>query len=263
MNILILKLALAPIIIGSASLAGRKWGPAVSGWIVGLPLTSGPVAFILAVSHDTTFAFGAIRGTLSGGFSLIAFCLTYAWLARKFNWVVTALGSMLVFTGMTALLQNIDLPLIPLFFAIVFVILFGLLLMPIQAEFEPSQSTPSRWDIPARVLVGTGFILLLTGIAPYIGPRLTGLLTTIPLYAGILTIFAHRQHGHAGANSVLRGLILGLFSFAGFYLVLGLLIQNTSLAVSFGASILSALIVQGLTLLILQKAHQQNQLQDV
>jgi hypothetical protein len=257
MNILILKLVLAPVIIGSASLAGRKWGPAVSGWIVGLPLTSGPVAFILAISHDKAFAFGAIRGTLSGGFSLIAFCLTYAWLARKFNWVVTAFASMLVFSAMTALLQNIDLPFIPLFFAIILVIFMGLGLMPKQDELGINESTPGAWDIPARILVGTGFILLMTGIAPYIGPRLTGLLTTIPLYAGILTIFAHRHHGDAGANSVLRGLILGLFSFAGFYIVLGLLIQNTSLIVSFGAAIFSALSVQGITLLILQKSHPQ------
>ena len=255
MNILLLKLVLAPVIIGSASLAGRKWGPAVSGWIVGLPLTSGPVAFILALSHDTVFAFGAIRGTLSGGFSLIAFCLTYAWLARRFNWIITAFGSILVFAGMTTLLQNIDLPFIPLFFAIVLVILIGLWLMPRQVEVELSQSTLNQWDIPARILVGTGFILLMTGIAPYIGPRLTGLLTTIPLYAGILTIFAHRHHGHAGANSVLHGLILGLFAFAGFYIVLGLLIQNASLALSFSTATLSALIVQGATLLIIQRSN--------
>src|SRR5258707_12805186 len=151
---MILKLVLAPIIIGSASLAGRKWGPAVSGWVVGLPLTSGPVAFILAISHDTTFAFGAIRGTLSGGFSLIAFCLTYAWLARKFNWVITALGSLLVFAGMTAILQNMDMPFIPLFFAIVLVILIGLSVMPNQDELELIQSAPSQCDIPARILRG-------------------------------------------------------------------------------------------------------------
>jgi hypothetical protein len=259
MNILILKLVLAPIIIGSASLAGRKWGPAVSGWVVGLPLTSGPVAFILAISHDTAFAFGAIRGTLSGGFSLIAFCLTYAWLAKKFKWVITAFGSILVFAGMTTLLQNIDIPFIPLFFTIILLIFIGLWLMPKQVELEESLSIPSKWDIPARILVGTGFILLITGIAPYIGPRLTGLLTTIPLFAGILTIFAHRHYGHAGANSVLRGLIFGLFSFTGFYLVLGLLIQNTSLFISFGAATVSALLVQGVTLLIIQRSPRQNQ----
>ena len=85
MNILVLKLILAPVIIGSASLAGRKWGPAVSGWIVGMPLTSGPVIFFVALSHDATFAYNASLGTLSGGFSLVAFCLVYAWLALRFN----------------------------------------------------------------------------------------------------------------------------------------------------------------------------------
>ncbi len=81
MNIFILKLFLAPVILGGASLAGRRWGPAVSGWLVGLPLTSGPVIFFLALSHGATFAASAISGTLSGGFSLVAFCLVYAWLA--------------------------------------------------------------------------------------------------------------------------------------------------------------------------------------
>lgn len=47
MESLALKLVLAPALIGAASLAGRRWGPAVSGWLVGLPLTSGPIAFFL------------------------------------------------------------------------------------------------------------------------------------------------------------------------------------------------------------------------
>jgi len=38
------KLLLTPALLGLVSLAGRRWGPAVSGWLVGLPLTSGPVA---------------------------------------------------------------------------------------------------------------------------------------------------------------------------------------------------------------------------
>jgi len=252
MNVLVLKLILAPIIIGSASLAGRRWGSAVSGWLVGLPLTSGPVAFFLALSHDRAFAFDVIRGTLSGGFSLIAFSLTYTWVAKRFNWVVSILASMFVFAGMTMLMQDIIIPFIPLFFCVVAIIFVGLWFMPKQ-ESVTSNSTPGKWDIPARIVIGTSFILLITGIAPYIGARLTGLLTTIPLYISILTIFAHRHEGHASANNVLHGLILGLFSFAGFYLVLGLLIEQTSLAVSFGAAIIATLIVQGASLLILQQ----------
>ncbi len=254
MNILVLKLILAPVIIGSASLAGRRWGAAVSGWLVALPLTSGPVAFFLALSHDRAFVFDSIRGTLSGGFSLIAFSLTYAWVSKKFDWLISILAGFLVFGGMTMFLQGVTIPFIPLFFSVVVVIFIGLWTMP-KAQAVELISNPGRWDIPARILIGTSFILLITGIAPYIGSRLTGLLTTIPLYISILTIFSHRQQGHAGAVNVLHGLILGLFSFAGFYLALGLLFEHTSLAVSFGSAILAALVVQGATLLVLRQRH--------
>ena len=110
MNILALKLILAPIIIGSASLAGRKWGPAVSGWIVGMPLTSGPVIFFVALSHETAFAANAALGVLSGGLSLVAYALTYSWLARRFRWPVAIGGSLLVFSISTALLKIIHFP---------------------------------------------------------------------------------------------------------------------------------------------------------
>jgi hypothetical protein len=255
MNILALKLILAPLIIGSASLAGRRWGPAVSGWIVGLPLTSGPVTFFLAISHDIPFAANAIRGTLSGGFSLIAFCVAHAWLSKNFDWRITTIGSITIFTLLSLLLDDVSLSLIPLFISVLFVISLGLWLMPKQTEKEIIPVTLNQWDIPARILVGTSFILFVTGIAPIIGPRFTGLLTTFPLFASILAIFAQRQQGADGAINVLRGLTLGLFAFAGFYLVLGLLIEKTPLAVSFGCAILTALTIQGTSLLILRKLH--------
>ncbi|HLI06681.1 MAG TPA: hypothetical protein VKV40_08945 [Ktedonobacteraceae bacterium] len=37
MVLFVFKLLLTPLLIGLVSLAGRRWGPAVSGWIVGLP----------------------------------------------------------------------------------------------------------------------------------------------------------------------------------------------------------------------------------
>jgi len=45
MGTLALKLTITPFLILAASLASRRWGEAVGGWLVGLPLTSGPVAF--------------------------------------------------------------------------------------------------------------------------------------------------------------------------------------------------------------------------
>jgi len=253
MSILTLKLILSPIIIGSASLAGRRWGPAVSGWLIGLPLTSGPVIFFLSLNHDTTFVMSSVLGTLSGGFSLVAFSLTYAWLAVRYKWPAAIIGSMISFTLVTVLMQNLILPFLPLFILVVSIMFLGLRLLPKKSEVAPGESKPGKWDLPARILIGTSFILLLTEIAPFIGPRLTGLLATIPLYATILTIFAHRLQGAAGAVHVLRGLLFGMFAFASFFLALGILIEHTGVGLAFMSAIVVALLVQGGTLRILSQ----------
>src|SRR5512141_832221 len=148
MNILVLKLILAPMIIGSASLAGRKWGHAISGWIVGMSLTSGPVIFFVALSHDVTFAANAALGVISGGISLVAYVLTYAWLATRFRWYIALAGSLFVFGASTTLLQGMTFPLIPIFLAVCAAILLGLRLLP-NKIVEAGEAQPGRWDIPA------------------------------------------------------------------------------------------------------------------
>jgi hypothetical protein len=254
MDILALKLVLAPLIIGSASLAGRKWGPAVSGWIVGMPLTSGPVIFFLALSHDAAFAADAALGVISGGLSLASYALTYAWLARRFRWTIAFLGSCLAFGLITTLLQNITLPLLPMFLIVCAAIILALRLMP-KDPVEAGETRLGTWDIPSRILIGTSFILLITGSASWLGPRLTGLLTMIPLYVTILAIFAHRQQGPAAAAHVFRGLLYGMFAFAGFFITLSLLLENGGITISFLSAIVVALAIQGATLWILRQKH--------
>lgn len=254
MNILALKLILAPLIIGSASLAGRKWGPAVSGWIVGMPLTSGPVIFFVALSHDVTFAANAALGVISGGLSLVAYALTYAWLATRFRWYVAITSSLTVFGISTALLQNVTFPLVPIFLVVCAAIAVGLRLMP-KDDVKEGEAPFGKWDIPSRILIGTSFILLITGSASFIGPRLTGLLTTIPLYVTILTIFAHRHQGPAAAAHVLHGLLYGMFAFAGFFITLGLLLERAGIAIAFLGAIIIALAIQGTSLWIIRQKY--------
>jgi hypothetical protein len=152
-------------------------------------------------------------------------------------------------------MQNLILPLPTIFVLVMLVILAGLWLMPRGMQLELNDSKPGKWDLPARILIGTSFILGLTGLAPLIGSRLTGLLSTIPLYTAILTIFAHRLQGPAGATGVLRGLLFGLFGFAGFYLVLALLLGRVGLGPAFFAALLATLVVQALSFLVLRQSH--------
>ncbi|HEY6411425.1 MAG TPA: hypothetical protein VIY29_28530, partial [Ktedonobacteraceae bacterium] len=80
---LILKLLLTPLFIAIVTLTGRRWGTLVSGWLVGLPLTSAPVILFLALEQGTTFASRAAQGTMSGTMSVACFCLAYSWLSLR------------------------------------------------------------------------------------------------------------------------------------------------------------------------------------
>jgi len=104
----VLKLVLTPLLIAAASLAGRRWGPAVGGWFVGLPLTSGPIALFLALDHGAGFAAAAAVGSLTGALAEAAFCLAYAAVARA-GWPRALAAATVTFAIAAALLQRASL----------------------------------------------------------------------------------------------------------------------------------------------------------
>jgi hypothetical protein len=240
---LTLKLVVTPALIGAASLAGRRWGQGVSGWIVGLPLTSGPVAFFLVIDHGAAFAAAAAVGSMAGTIAQAGFCLGYGRLAFRVPWPLALLVGIGVFAVVGTAFQGAHVSLIVLFPVTIFALGVVIRLMPRGEDARHVTPLPA-WDIPARMVITTAIVLLLTGFAPILGPGLSGLLATFPVYAAILTVFAHELQGPGPAVQVLRGLLFGLFSFAAFFFVLGLLVVHVGLAAAFGAAMAAALLLQ-------------------
>src|SRR5262249_38775834 len=148
----------------------------------------------------------------------LAYCLTYAWLAQRLRWLPTLVSSALVFFAATFALQLVQLSLPVIFGLLVMGIIVARTLLPrTAASHSAAVTTPPRWDLPLRMVLATGIVLLLSESASALGPRLTGLLTPFPLYVSILAAFAHHLYGAAEAVRVLRGLIGGLFAFAVFF----------------------------------------------
>ena len=244
MGILILKLTLTPLLIGAASLAGRRWGAEVGGWLVGIPFTSGPIAFFLAIGPGVHFAADAAIGILAGAVSQAVFALAYGWLALRFGWAVCVAGATVAFAAATVVLDLLRGDAIVTLLLAVAALVAALALMPRRGSRSAERAPLPWWDIPARMVVATVFVVALTTAAPALGSRLSGLLSPFPIYAAVLCVFAHRLQGIGAAIAVMRGLLLGLFSFAAFFAVLSLLLEPGGIALAFAVAIGIALVLQ-------------------
>ena len=247
MNLLWLKLILTPLFITVIALAGRRWGPAVGGWIAGLPLTSGPVSLFLALEQGRAFAGDAAVSSLAGGAAVGVFCLAYALTAARRGWMASTASGLTVFLGGAVLLRFLPLSLWPTFGA-VFLILLGVrFLLPTPDRRFHDVASP-LWDLPARAVVATAMVILLTGGAQVLGPRWSGLLAPFPLLAIVTVAFAHRNQGPQAGMAVLRGIAMALFAFAVFFLLVVGLLPHVGIGLTYAMAAAGAVAVNGLSL---------------
>jgi hypothetical protein len=252
MSIVALKLTLTPMLICLASLASRRWGHTIGGWLVALPFTAGPVAFFLALEQGRRFAAAESLGSLAGILGEAGFCLAYGWSARRFRWPVSLMAGTIIFGTVAAILRPLGLRLAPVFLAVMLTLPAVLSLLPRGAP-GPGSKPRGYWDLPFRMATATTIVMVLTGAAATLGPTLSGVFATFPVYASTLAIFAHDSNGWQAAVQVLRGLLYGLFGLAAFFAVLAALISHLALAVSFLAAIIVLLVVQGGSLWAIQR----------
>jgi hypothetical protein len=250
MQNLAVKLVVTPLLIGGASLAGRRWGDQLGGWLVALPLTSGPVAFFLATDHGVDFAATAAVGMLAGTISQVAFALAYRGLARRGRLPALA-GGLLGFAVSTVALSSLQWPVLATFGLVLAAVASAYLLIRRTTPRHPGSSgTPPRWDLPARMLVATGVVFAIAAAAPAIGPQLAGLLSPLPVFGIVLAVFSHHAHGPTAAVGVLDGLVIGLLAPAVFFLAVAVGLPALGL-VAFAVATVAALIAQAGTMLAL------------
>ncbi len=214
MVLLLFKLLATPPLILAATLVSRRFGQATGGWLVGLPLTSGPIAVFLAIEYGAGFARLAAAGSLAGTTAEACFALAYARLAASHRCPACLFGGSAAFVASGLLLTTFARAPFALFAIAIASLVAGIALLGRPATTAAEVEAP-RWDLPLRIAVATALVLVITSIASVIGPDLSGLAAAFPLFATVLGVFAHRHDGAPAAQSVMRGLLLGLFGFAG------------------------------------------------
>ena len=103
--ILALKLALVPALIGAVTLAGRRWGATVAGWLSAFPIVAGPILFFIALEQGAAFVARAAVGTLSAVLAILVFAISYAWAATRFGWSICLAAAFAAYFSAVALLE--------------------------------------------------------------------------------------------------------------------------------------------------------------
>ena len=85
----------------------------MGGWLVGLPLTSAPIAFFLARDQGLAFAAAAAVGTMAGTISQALFCLAYGRAAVRARWPLALAVAVAAFVLSTLVLRALPLALLP------------------------------------------------------------------------------------------------------------------------------------------------------
>ena len=96
-----------------------------------------------------------------------------------------------------------------------------------------------------RMALATGFVLLLTSASDVLGATWSGLVSPIPIYSTLMVTFAHVQQGADGALRVLRGVLLGTFAFATFFLIVGSAVTAWPLWMVYALAAVAAMLING------------------
>lgn len=240
---LALKLTLVPLFLLVVSMSGRWWGPSLAGWLAGLPVVAGPILFILVLSHGATFGAHAATLSLSAIFASEAFNFAYAWTCRLHSWpIALAVGLVSWFISACGLSM---LPTSPVWAATAALaaVCFGQSFLP-RSSAGTAGALLTRSDLIGRMVAGAVLSLLVTSLSGQVGPAWSGLLAVFPLLGIVLSVSSHRAHGPDFVISLLRGMVLGRFSFATFCLLLSLSLPYQHPFVAFAEASVLGMIVQ-------------------
>jgi hypothetical protein len=249
MPLILIKLLITPIMIGGATWAGRRFGVVVSGLLVGLPLTSGPISAFLAYQYGPDFAARTAVGSLAGGISNCVFAVVYVWVSRRAGWRISAAAAVVAYVLSIFALNAVAWRLVSALVGLLLACALAALLIP-NRPITRLPGRPPRWDLPARIVAATSLVIALTAAASALGPQLSGLIAPVPIFVVIFSTFTHAQQGATAAATLLRGVVMASVPFAIFFVIVVMLLADWGLGATYLSATLAAICVGGIAFAI-------------
>ena len=246
MESIVLRLVLPPLTVLVAGWLQRRVGPRLSGRLVGLPLTSGPLVLVLLLAEGTPTAVTAAQGVLAGQLMVVGFTTAYALgssTAARARSVLAAALALVVLLGAVAHLVigrmpwTVGLLVVPL--ALVALRLWA----PTSEQADGSAGGPSVPQLLARAGVTGVLVATLSTSSRLIGAGLSGVLASVPLVIAVVSPATHRDAGAGTARAMLRGTLTVVPGTATFAAVLAIALAPLGGSAAFVAAGTAMLLV--------------------
>ncbi len=238
-----MKLIGAPLLVGGASLAGKRYGPALAGLLSGLPVIAGPIIVVLWLEQGAAYA-ARVAWMLPVGLApLAAYLWIFSRLAPRCHWLICLLAGWLAFLLAAAACHALELPYVLLAGGATLAMLAVGFTLPRQTTlFAPASATLPQTELLARIVAAFALVFGLTSVSSQLGAEWTGLLAAFPVAGSIMPAFTLAKSGPAATLRLLRGFVSGLLGLAGFALCLALLLPSWG-APAFIPAILASLAI--------------------
>jgi hypothetical protein len=251
----LLRLALVPAAIWLATLAARRWGHAVSGYLGGMPLIGGPITLFIAIDHGAAFASRSATFTLAAILGQGAHLLAFSHAARAgAPWPVALLAGWSAFTVAALASASVD----PGPFAALALAMGGLAAAWLFLPRPREPATPALIPpVELRLRLVAAFLLAgaILWAADTFGAVASGILLSVPVTGSIMPPFTLALYGADSVARLTRGFVVGLTGFTTFFLVVALAAVPWGITAAFVAAILGALAAVMVASRILRIAH--------
>jgi hypothetical protein len=243
MLFLVLRIIIGPLGVLGGTVAQRRLGPAVGGLVIGLPLTSLPLLWLVALQRGGTFTGSMTNAILIGSISEGFVLLAYAKMTARSTPMVALLGALGIFA--------VSMTTIGIFhFSALIAGLLTSAGFALALRWWPESSTkvvaPNvRSRLVLRVIAATAFTIIIVTMAGKFGALLSGLVDALPMTTLLMAFMTHQEQGPDATSQFIRGVLRGSFSWVISTVVLAEVLATGHVLLAFGLSLVTALLVQG------------------
>lgn len=212
--LIVTKILVSVTFVVGLSLVAENVSPRIAGILAGYPLGAAISLFFIGIENGQGFAAqGAVYtlGGLSASLVFVYFYFRVSLKVRRWELLASAFSAIVAFLIAAKVLSQFDLGLIKAFLITVGCICFFYYQfkdIPNVLVKEKVKFTPVVLAI--RAATAALIILLVTGLAKWIGPNWAGILSAFPVTLFPLLVLVHVAYGREQVHTIIKNFPLGL-----------------------------------------------------